>query len=441
MRQPTPAGASTDFHLMAKPSGALCNLDCSYCFYLEKEALYAQDASRFRMRDDVLARYTRDYIASQAGREVTFAWQGGEPTLLGLDFFRQAVALQREHAGDKVVTNTIQTNGTLLDDAWGEFLAAERVLVGVSIDGPQAVHDAYRVDKGGHPTWDRVMRGIEVLQRHGVAFNTLTCVHRRNEQSPLEVYRFLREIGHGHMQFIPIAERHLMRDAARHMLAPPAFEGNAQVTDWSVRPEAFGRFLCRVFDEWVRHDVGQVFVQHFDVALQRWMGLPPSLCVFAETCGAALALEHNGDVYACDHYVDPAHRLGNIMRDSLGTLVRADAQVRFGAAKRDALPAYCRACDVRFACNGECPKHRFAHAPDGAAGLNYLCAGFKVFFHHIAPHMAFMTEQLRRGLAPAAVMPWAVARDAELVASASGRNGPCPCGSGRKYKRCCGAAA
>lgn len=402
-RVPQPEGTHNT-HILAKPSGADCNLDCAYCFYLEKQRLYPKEPRGLRMADDVLEQYTRDYIASQAGPNVTFAWQGGEPTLLGVDFFRRAVALQKQHADGRTISNTLQTNGVLLDDAWGDFLAQEQFLVGISIDGPGELHDAYRVGKGAQPTFERVMKSIRLLKDHAVEFNTLTCVHRKNSGSPLEVYRFLKEIGSGFMQFIPIAERRRVRASGPHELVPPAFSGRARVAEWSVEPEQYGIFLTTIFDEWVRHDVGRVFVQLFDVSLEIWAGLAPSLCVFREECGDALALEHNGDLYSCDHFVYPEHRLGNIVEHGIAALAQAPQQRKFGAAKRNSLPRPCRQCDVRFACHGECPKHRFARTPEGEDGLNYLCRDYKRFFHHVAPYMAFMAHQLRRGEAPAAVM-------------------------------------
>jgi uncharacterized protein len=408
------------FHVIAKPIGPLCNLDCRYCFYLDKQLLYP-GTSAWAMGEQVLESFVRQYIEAQDVPVVSFAWQGGEPTLLGLAFFERVVALQQRYAGGKRIENGFQTNGVLLDDRWGEFLARHAFLVGLSIDGPRELHDRYRVKRGGQPTFDEVMRGRDVLRRHGVAFNTLTVVHRRNAADPLAVYRFLRDEGSGFMQFIPVVER------AKGMIAP-----------WSVDPVQFGHFLCAIFDEWVRRDVGRVFVQLFDVALESWYSGEASLCVFRPTCGQALAVEHNGDLYACDHYVFPEFRLGNLLETRLDTLAASPAQESFGRAKEDALPAYCLECDVRFACHGECPKNRFVPAPDGQAGLNYLCAGYKRFFRHVDPYMRFMAEELRREHAPATVMAWAAARDRLANEGAPGRNDPCPCGSGRKYKKCCG---
>jgi uncharacterized protein len=403
------------FHVMTKPGGAVCNLDCAYCFYLEKEKLYP-GTSRWAMSPEVLESYVRQYIAAQPGREVHFAWQGGEPTLLGVDFFERVVALERRYAGGKQISNTLQTNGVLLNDSWGEFLARNGFLVGLSIDGPREVHDRYRVDKGGKPTFDKVMSGLAVLKRHGVAFNTLTVVTSHSSRRPLEVYRFLKEIGSGYMQFIPIVERTTPTPTADGLvLIQPSFGGPAEVTEWSVEPTAFGDFLCRIFDEWVRHDAGRHFVQLFDVALEIWYGMAASLCVFGETCGRGMAIEHTGDVYSCDHFVYPENKLGNIMDVPLAEMAGSEQQRTFGADKRDSLPRFCRECDVRFACNGECPKHRFLRTPDGEPGLNYLCAGYKAFFHHVEPYMRFMVGELRAGRAPANVMRYA--RDAGLAAT------------------------
>lgn len=401
--------AGRPFHLLAKPVGPACNLDCQYCFYLEKSSLYPGVKPR-RMSDAVLQEFIRQHLQSRAAPEVHFAWQGGEPTLAGVDFFRRAVALQKRFAGGKTVCNAIQTNGTLLDEQWCEFLAANRFLVGLSIDGPRELHDLHRADKRGRPTFDRARRGLELLRRHNVEFNTLTVVHRENARQPLAVYRFLKSIGSRFMQFIPLVERPAPADlkaAGYDFAGPPqpgAREDSAPVTPWSVEPEQYGEFLRAIFDEWVRQDVGRTFVQLFDVALSHWMGLGSPLCVFGETCGGSLAIEHNGDVFSCDHYVYPRHKLGNVMNQSLGAMANSPAQIRFGNGKLDALPGFCRECDVRFACNGECPKHRFLQTPDGEPGLNYLCAAYRKFFRHMDPHLRTMARLLRNDEAPARVM-------------------------------------
>ncbi len=391
---------------MTKPIGAICNLDCKYCFYLEKENLYP-DTKSFRMPDDVLENYVRQYIEAQDLAEITFAWQGGEPTLLGVDFFRRVVALQKQYCPPhKRISNALQTNGTLLNDEWCEFLRENNFLIGISIDGPRHLHDQYRLDKGGKPTFDKVLKGLALLKRHRVEFNTLTVVHRSNSRRPLDVYRFLRDEGAAFMQFIPLVER--VGGNREIFAAPPELNGaeeSSPVTRWSVESLAYGEFLCAIFDEWIRHDVGQIYVQLFEVQLAIWMGLPSALCVFAETCGRALAIEHNGDLYSCDHYVYPQYKLGNIARHSLGDMVNSPQQAAFGTDKRDKLPKYCRECDVRFACNGECPKHRFISTPDGEPGLNYLCAGYKRFFHHVDPYMKTLAGLLRSGRQAAAIMP------------------------------------
>jgi uncharacterized protein len=400
------------FHVLAKPVGPICNLDCKYCFYLEKEALYP-GKTQWAMAGEVLDSFVRQYIEAQQSPVIHFAWQGGEPTLLGVEYFQKAVALQQRYANGKRIENSFQTNGVLLNEGWARFFAENGFLVGVSIDGPRELHDAYRVDKGGQPTFDRVLRGIEVLKTHGVEFNTLTTVHGANATHPREVYRFLKDNGSGYMQFIPIVERVAPETTANGLqLATPDCATPAQVTPWSVEPLQFGGFLTAIFDEWVRNDVGRVFVQLFDVSLESWVGMEPSLCIFRKQCGSALAIEHNGDLYSCDHFVYPKNRLGNILSTSLAQLAQSEEQQRFGEAKETSLPAYCLSCEVRFACNGECPKHRFALTPDGEPGLNYLCAGYKMFFQHLDPYMRFMANQLRMRQAPAHVMDWAAARDA-----------------------------
>jgi uncharacterized protein len=426
--------AAAPFHIIAKPIGPICNLDCKYCFYLEKEKLYPERKRKSDWAIDgaVLESYIRQYIESQPIPEVTFTWQGGEPTLLGVEFFEKVIELQRRYAGGKQIRNALQTNGVLLDDRWCGFLAAKGFLVGLSIDGPRELHDKYRVDRGGGPSFDRVVRGIECLKKHGVEFNTLTVVQRDNSQRPLEVYRFLKEIGSGFIQFIPVVERLAVSGSEDGLvLISPDSAAGARVTEWSVDARQYGKFLCAIFDEWVRRDVGRIFVQLFDVTLESWVGVPSSLCVFSPTCGDALAMEHNGDVYSCDHYVYPRNRLGNVLESSLTSMVESRQQRAFGNAKYDSLPAYCRDCDYLRACYGECPKHRFIKTPDGEPGLNYLCAAYKKFFSHVDPYMAFMANELANQRPPANVMAWVRERDGV------GRNDPCPCGSGRKYKKCC----
>lgn len=428
------------FNVMVKPVGPICNLDCTYCYYLEKEALYPGRES-WRMPDSVLEEHVRQFIASQDVPEVGFTWQGGEPTLLGLPFFQRVVELQKQHANGRRITNALQTNGTLLDDEWCTFFHEEKFLIGVSIDGPAHLHDAYRVDKRGRPTHDQVMRGIETLQRNQVEFNTLTVVNRLNSKQPLEVYRFLKGIGSTFLQFIPLVERKGVANGLLKLAPPPGPDEDPAthaVTEWSVIPEDYGTFLCTIFDTWVRYDVGRTFVQIFDVALGQWAQVGSSLCVFAETCGAAVAMEHNGDVYACDHFVYPEYRLGNLLETPLRTMLDSDRQRMFGQNKKLQLPRQCRTCDVRFACNGECPKHRFLRTADGEPGLNYLCAGYLKFFRHIRPHMETMADLLRREQPPAAIMGMLAEKEIAARPAGVGRNDPCPCGSGQKFKKCCG---
>jgi uncharacterized protein len=434
-RLPTtwPKNAPSSFHVLGKPSGATCNLDCTYCFFLSKEKLYPN--SRFRMSDETLETYIRQVIESQRAPEVTISWQGGEPTLMGLDFFKRAMDYVTHYIRPGVtVGHTMQTNGILLNEAWCEFFREHNFLIGLSLDGPQAMHDTYRVDKGGAPTFQKVMKAAHLLQAHQVEFNILTTVNAANADHPLEVYRFLRdEVGTNFMQFIPIVER-------INEQGEIGFQEGNQVSERSVKPEQWGTFLNTIFDEWVRHDVGTVFVQMFDAALASWYGSPPALCIFAETCGNALALEHNGDLYSCDHFVEPKYLLGNIKDTHMIELVASDQQRQFGLHKRDSLPRYCRECEVRFACNGECPKNRFIETPDGEPGLNYLCAGYKAFFLHVDKPMHIMAELLRRNRAPAEVMLVLAAEDAQLqkAFAKARRNEPCPCGSGRKFKQCHG---
>ncbi len=432
------------FQVMAKPSGASCNLRCTYCFYTEKERLYG-GATRLQMSPEVLESFIRQYIASQNTPEVQFAWQGGEPTLLGIDFFKTALALQARYAAGKKITNTIQTNGTLLTEEWCRFFKANNFLVGLSIDGPQAYHDRYRMQAGGRRTFEAVMAGVECLRKHKVAFNTLTVVNDHNARRPLEVYRFLKQIGDGHMQFVPAVER-MPDDAAAEigldLAMPPSGEAQAAeapVTPWSVTPQRLAEFYIKVFDEWVRHDVGQVFVQFFDVALGNWMGAGAGLCHFAPTCGRALALEHNGDLYACDHYVYPRYRLGNIMETPLVDLTASDAQRSFGQAKQGRLPRFCRLCEVRPACHGDCPKHRFALSPEGEPGLSYLCPAYKAVFSHMAPYLKIMADLVQTGQPASDIVQIMQLQRGRRGATTPGRNAACPCGSGKKFKRCCGA--
>ncbi len=437
-----PPGAPRAFHLLAKPTGAVCNLDCTYCFFLSKEMLYP--GSRFRMADDLLEIYLRQLIQAHArSPEVVVGWQGGEPTMMGLDFFRRSVELAESMRlpGQRLVY-TMQTNGTLIDDEWAAFLAEHGFLVGLSIDGPREIHDTYRVNKAGRGSFDKVMDGLAALRRHGVEWNALTTVHAANQGAGREIYRFLtEECGARYLQFIPIVER------TTQALLPVASVGWGEsvpdrplytqvgdlVTDRSITRDGFSRFLIDVFEQWKRRDIGRVYVQMFDVALANWYGEPPSLCVHSETCGFAVALEHTGDLYSCDHFVEPAYKLGNIREHRLIDLIVLPQQKAFGRDKRDSLPGYCRDCDVRFACHGGCPKDRFTSTPDGEPGLNYLCPSYRAFFRHIGPAMTDMTGLLRSGRAPAELMSRYATEDGRR-----GRNEPCTCGSGRKWKVCHG---
>jgi uncharacterized protein len=389
-----PNGLPPSFHLLAKPTGSACNLDCAYCFFLEKQILYPD--MRTRMSDETQELYIRQLIEAHRTPEVEIAWQGGEPTLMGLEFFRRAVELGERYARPgTTVRHTIQTNGTKLNGDWARFFAENGFLVGLSLDGPRELHDAYRRDKAGKPTFDKVMRGLEALREHNADWNALTTVNAANEDHPAEVYRFLRdECGCTFMQFIPIVERPCVDGVPR----------GSEATERSVSPEGWGDFLVGVFEEWVRRDVGAVFVQHFDVALANWYGEPSGLCVHSASCGTALAMEWNGDVYACDHYVEPAYLRGNIHGRHLAELAGSYEQARFGNDKMKRLPRYCRICDVRFACHGGCPKDRFVTTPSGEPGLNYLCPGYKKLFHHVDGPMRRMCDLLRQERAPADII-------------------------------------
>lgn len=436
--------------MLAKPTGAVCNLDCTYCFFLSKESLYP--GSDFRMKDDLMETYIRQLLISQPER-VQVAWQGGEPTLMGVEFFERMVALvEKYRRPGQAVEHSIQTNGTRLDDMWGEFFHRNGFLVGLSVDGPKPLHDRYRVDKGGKGSFDQVMRGWQVLRAHGVETNVLCTVHAENAEHALEVYRFFRDdMGARYVQFISIVERananliplvNVSWGTRAGKDRPLYIQAGNQATERSVRPEQLGRFYIDIFEEWVRRDVGSVYVQMFDVTLGAHVG-QHSLCVFSPTCGDAVALEHTGDLYSCDHFVEPEYLLGNIGETNIAELVESPNQRKFGADKRDRLPKYCRECSVRFACNGGCPKDRFTTTPDGELGLNYLCAGYKMFFEHVDRPMRLMAELLKAERAPAEIMQWYAVQDIDWREQARrvGRNDPCPCGSGRKTKQCHGRAA
>lgn len=411
VKEATPAADRSPrrFCLMAKPAGPACNLRCRYCFYLEKEALFTHGQSR-RMSDEVLEAYVRKYIESQPSHEVAFHWQGGEPTLMGIDFYRKAVELQQRYAGHKKITNTLQTNGTLFDEEWGQFLSQGQWLIGLSLDGPREIHDLNRPDAAGKGSFNAVTRGMEILQRHKVEFNVLASVTPVSTADPMRVYSFLKQAGVKFVQFTPVVER-LPDDAARELglqLAVGIRSGErlqtVHLTPWSVQPEAYGDFLCRIFDAWVRHDVGSLFVMNFEWAFAAYEGLPTRVCQFMPICGYSPIIEHNGDVYACDHYVYPEYRLGNILTDDLQDMIQSKAQCEFGEAKHTALPTYCLDCPVLVACQGECPKRRFLQTLDGQGGLNYLCAGYKSFFTHAAPYFEAMSRLMRGGQPASSIM-------------------------------------
>lgn len=402
-----PSSHPRGFSVMCKPAGPACNLDCKYCYYLSKESLLGLSGPK-PMADEVLERFIKDYIHGNDAAEIVFDWQGGEPTLLGVDFFRKAVELQAHYCPpSKSVVNNLQTNGTLLDEEWCDFLKRHGFLVGISVDGPKELHDAYRRAKGGQPTFDRVMASVKLMRKKGVMFNTLTVVNRINARYPLDVYRFLtREAGGRLIQLIPMVEPKGFETTAPQHWAPERMPvtGNpaarpgtpdSVVHDESVDPEDLGAFLCRVFDEWWNRDVGRHFVNLFETSVAAWSGMPAQLCVFAGTCGRALALERDGCLYRCDHYVYPEYRLGNVMERSLVDMVFSGSQEAFGLNKSDLLPQYCRECRYRFACNGECPRNRFVRAPDGEPGLNYFCPGLKRFFAHADERLTRMARQLQ----------------------------------------------
>jgi len=396
-------------HLVAKPIGPVCNLNCEYCFYLEKKALFGS-GEQYRMSDKVLSAFIINYITSQPTPVVEFLWQGGEPTLLGIDFFKRVLDFQKRFSGGKTITNALQTNGTLLTDEWCLFLRENKFLVGISLDGPKEINDRYRRDRQGNGSYDRVMRGLRLLQKYKVEYNVLACVARETAAYPLEGYRFFRDAGVEFIQFTPIAERMPDTHSAKiglHLAAPAALDGRneaTEVTPWSIIPEAYGDFLITIYEEWVRHDVGKIFVMNFEWALNAWIGNPSPVCVHAKQCGRSLVIEHNGDVYACDHCVYPQYRLGNILTDTLPHMAEKSLASKFGITKETALPRLCRECEVLAACRGGCPKHRFQITYNDEPGLHYLCEGYKKFFLHIRKYLRAMATLLEHGLPAARVM-------------------------------------
>jgi uncharacterized protein len=407
---------------MVKNIGAICNLDCHYCYYLKKEHLYPK-GEQFRMSDDVLENYIVQHIEASPKPLIHFSWHGGEPTILGLEFFRKVVALQRKHQPEgRRIINGIQTNGTLIDEEWCRFLAEEGFYIGLSLDGPKELHDLYRVTKGQKPTHKQVMHAYRLLQQHGVRCDLLCVVHAENVRHPTAVYRFFKEIGAQYLQFLPLVERKEGGGNEVGPRTPPA--------------EAYGKFLCTIFDEWIRQDVGRIFIQIVDEAMRPSLGMEHALCIFRETCGDVPVVEHNGDFFSCDHYVTEEYKLGNIHDRPLVEMLDSPEQRKFGQDKWDTLPRYCRECEVLTMCNGGCPKDRFIRTPDGEEGLNYLCAGLKLFFTYSRPYLEKFASIVQAGEPIEKVMELVRSEDAKAVVQA-GRNDPCPCGSGKKYKRCC----
>lgn len=389
-------------YVMLKPAGAHCNLACKYCYYLEKNKLYPT-AQRHLMSDEILEQFTREYIEAQTMNQVLFTWHGGEPLLRSIDFYRKALSLQQKYAGGRRIDNVIQTNGTLLTDEWCEFFAQNHWLVGISIDGPQPDHDHYRLTAAGKPSWKKVMQGIKLLKKHGVEWNAMAVVNAYNANHPLEFYRFFKENGCQFLQFTPIVER-LTRHEDGRTLASLADKDEISLSEASVAPEQWGYFLCAIFDEWVRKDVGKIFVEIFDCTLANWMGISPGICAYSKECGHAGVMEHNGDVYSCDHFVFPEYKLGNIRDYSLIDMLYGEQQQEFSRLKHSSLPRQCKECDMEFACHGECPKNRFMKDKYGDSGLNYLCPGYYHYYQHVAPYMDYMKQELMSQRPPSNIM-------------------------------------
>ena len=389
-------------YVMLKPAGAHCNLACKYCYYLEKNKLYPT-AQRHLMSDEMLEQFTREYIEAQTMNQVLFTWHGGEPLLRSIDFYRKALSLQQKYAGGRRIDNVIQTNGTLLTDEWCEFFAQNHWLVGISIDGPQPDHDHYRLTAAGKPSWKKVMQGIKLLKKHGVEWNAMAVVNAYNANHPLEFYRFFKENGCQFLQFTPIVER-LTRHEDGRTLASLADKDEISLSEASVAPEQWGYFLCAIFDEWVRKDVGKIFVEIFDCTLANWMAISPGICAYSKECGHAGVMEHNGDVYSCDHFVFPEYKLGNIRDHSLIDMLYGEQQQEFSHLKHSSLPRQCKECDMEFACHGECPKNRFMKDKYGDSGLNYLCPGYYHYYQHVAPYMDYMKQELMSLRPPSNIM-------------------------------------
>ena len=389
-------------YVMLKPAGAHCNLACKYCYYLEKSHLY-KNSLRHLMSDEMLEQFTREYIEAQTMPQVLFTWHGGEPLMRSIDFYKKALALQKKYAHGKQIDNVIQTNGTLLTDEWCEFFAKNHWLVGISIDGPQEYHDHYRVTPAGKPSWEKVMQGIQLLKKHRVEWNAMAVVNAYNAEHPLEFYHFFRDNGCQYLQFTPIVERLTEHEDGR-TLASLADDREIPLADTSVTPQQWGNFLCTIFDDWVRHDVGKTFVEIFDCTLANWMGVLPGICAYSKECGHAGVMEHNGDVYSCDHFVFPEYKLGNIREQSLIDMLYGEKQQAFSRLKHTSLPRQCKECDMEFACHGECPKNRFEKDKYGEPGLNYLCQGYYQYYSHVAPYMDFMKRELLAQRPPANIM-------------------------------------
>ena len=389
-------------YVMLKPAGAHCNLACKYCYYLEKNKLYPT-AQRHLMSDEMLEQFTREYIEAQTMNQVLFTWHGGEPLLRSIDFYRKALSLQQKYAGGRRIDNVIQTNGTLLTDEWCKFFAQNHWLIGISIDGPQPYHDHYRLTAAGKPSWKKVMQGIKLLKKHGVEWNAMAVVNAYNVNHPLEFYRFFKENGCQFLQFTPIVER-LTRHEDGRTLASLADKDEISLSEASVAPEQWGYFLCAIFDEWVRKDVGKIFVEIFDCTLANWMGVSPGICAYSKECGHAGVMEHNGDVYSCDHFVFPEYKLGNIRDHSLIDMLYGEQQQEFSRLKHSSLPRQCKECDMEFACHGECPKNRFMKDKYGDSGLNYLCPGYYHYYQHVAPYMDYMKQELMAQRPPSNIM-------------------------------------
>lgn len=430
-------------HIMAKPVGAVCNLDCDYCYFIDRMDAYAS-ARSVRMSDDMLERFVRSNIAQYAGSsapEIWFSWQGGEPSLYGLSAFRRIVALQQKLCPPgKSISNAFQTNGYTLDADWARFLAEHDFLVGISIDGPPHLHNRFRHDRGGHATYDRVISGLRHLQEAGVRVNALTALNSENVRDPEGVYRHLKSLGFEHIQFIPVVEREIEGGGIARVPQLDQPRPHDRVTSWSVDPHDYGRFLCSVFDEWSCNDIGSIFVQGFEEHLTTWSGRPASLCLFTETCGHGLALDHNGVVYSCDHYVYPEYKLGNLRDADFTDFVADPRQVDFGQQKRESLPEDCRACRYLFTCHGGCPKHRLVMDPDGGQPGNYLCPGYRMFFQHADEVFQIILNSMRMRRPLDEIMTQLRRRVVAIAEKDGkiGRNDLCPCRSGRKFKRCCG---